>query len=62
MTLLDMVPVTDEQEAEALMFYHMKLAARLFEATGLSHKIPEDEFSHPAISAWLNAMDELYPE
>lgn len=59
--LLDMMSVSDEQEAEALMFYHLRLAARLFEATGISHKIPDD-FSAPAIIAWTRAMEELYPE
>jgi len=61
MILLDMPSVTDEQEAEALMFYHLKMAAAYFEVTGLSHKIPE-EFSSPAMKIWLDAMDALYPE
>lgn len=62
MILLDMMSVSSAQEAEALMFYHLRLAARLFEATDLSHKIPENEFSEPAIRAWISAMEALYPE
>lgn len=62
MILLDMPSVSGEQEAEALMLYHLKMAATYFEATGLSIKIPEDEFSATAIQQWVLAMEALYPE
>ena len=62
MILLDMMSVSDAQEAEALMFYHLRLAALLFEATDLSHKFPENEFSASAIRAWVAEMEKLYPE
>jgi len=62
MTSLDMMSVNDEQEAESLMFHHLKLAARLFEVTGLNPKIPSNEFSSPAIQQWLAGMESLYPE
>lgn len=62
MIYLDQAGMTLEQEAEALMFYHLKMAARFFENTGLSHNIPNDDFSSSAMAVWLGAMNALYPE
>lgn len=61
---VDMDPVENEQEALFLMLHHLKLAAKYFEATPVP--IPPESFAHlwswPAITAWLSAMEALYPE
>lgn len=56
------VPVENAAEAERLMFYHLRLAANLFEATDTCLKIPKDEFSTLAMKVWLRAMAGLYRE
>lgn len=54
-------PVEDEQEALQLMLHHLTLAASYFEATPKDISVP-DSFSAPAMRAWLEAMEGLYPE
>lgn len=61
MTVLHTPQLTPQQQAEALMFYHLEQAALAFENTGLSHTVP-DVFSKPAILAWLSAIEALYPD
>jgi len=63
MISIDSLPVENEQEAEKLLFYHLQLAAQLFEATGwgIEGRIP-DVHSASAITAWLAAIEALYPE
>ncbi len=56
------IPLSDGQEAIYLMFYHLRIAALLFEATDLNPEIPTGEFSAPAMRAWLEQMEALYPE
>jgi len=58
---VDVCPVEDEQEALFLMLHHLKLAATYFEATPTTFDIP-DTFSKPAMRAWLDGMEKLYPE
>ena len=59
---IDIPPVDDEQEALVLMFHHLKMAAAYFEATPTSIGTVPDVHSAPAIRAWLEAMEGLYPE
>jgi hypothetical protein len=56
--------VTDEKAAEYLCVYHLLLAAQYFEATGtdFAAKLPGDEFSLPAMTAWVGTMEALYPK
>lgn len=62
---VDIPPVKDESEGLALMLYHLRLAAAYYEATPdpmpltLGH---EDDFSAPAMDAWLAVMESLYPD
>ena len=58
---VDITPVDDEQEALRLMLHHLKLAAAYFEATPTTWSFDKDHFSAPAIAAWGNAMEALYP-
>lgn len=58
---VDVPPVEDEQAALVLMFHHLQLAATYFEATPTEIVVP-DTFSRSAITAWLGAMEALYPE
>jgi hypothetical protein len=58
---IDVPPVDDEQEALALMFHHLKLAAAYFEATPNTFDIPE-HFSAAPMRAWAEAMEALYTE
>lgn len=62
MMRIEGVAVDNAAEAETLMFYHLRLAAQLFEATDNHLTIPRDEFSSPAIKVWVQAMDALYPD
>lgn len=61
---IDIMSVSDEDEALTLMLHHLRLAASYFEAT--PDPIPtsawQDDFSAPAISKWVQEMDSLYPE
>lgn len=61
---VDAPPVVDEQEAQTLLLHHLKLAAMYFEASpvDLMAALPGDEFSLPAMTAWVSAMEALYPE
>lgn len=61
---VDAPRVEDGEEAERLLFHHLKLAAMYFEATNtdLGERLPADEFSLPAIKAWVEQMEALYPE
>lgn len=62
---VDAPRVTDEEEALVLMLHHLRLAAMYFEATpneNLCERLPADEFSRPAMAAWAEAMEALYPE
>ena len=62
-TNIDAPPVADEQEALSLMFHHLYLAAAYFEAAPSNiDKCKPQTFSAPAIWAWLDAMDKLYPD
>lgn len=58
---IDITGVEDEQEALALMFHHLKLAAAYFEASPTTFDIPE-HFSAAPMRAWADAMEALYPE
>lgn len=60
---VDIRGVENEAEALALMLHHLRLAAAYFEAT--PEQLPEiasDDFSKPAIDAWLAGMEALYPK
>lgn len=61
---VDAPPVSGPSEAETLLFHHLRLAAMYFEATdmNLCERLPADEFSRPAMAAWAEAMEALYPE
>lgn len=61
---IDGPPVKDAEEAEFLVLYHLKMAAAYFEATNLDlcERLPADEFSRPAMAAWVENMEALYPE
>lgn len=61
---IDAPDVANETEAVFLMLYHLRMAAALFEATPETypHNFAHDEFSKPAIWAWLAAMEALYPK
>lgn len=63
---LSITPMTTENEQEALtlMLHHLELAAAYFEATPdpLPENWPGDRFSAPAMVAWADAMDRLYPK
>lgn len=63
MVHIDSVPVENADEALALMVYHLRCAAQLFEATdvNVASRLPRDDFSYPAMAAWLVAIDSLYP-
>lgn len=60
---VDAPPVEDEEAALFLMLYHLRMAAMYFEATPLVGR-PSDpkEFSLPAMQAWFDEMNNLYPE
>ena len=58
---VDAQPVKVELEALFLMFHHLKLAATYFEATPINFDLP-NTFSQPAMRAWLDGMEKLYPE
>lgn len=60
---VDAPAVANEQEGLFLMLHHLKLAAAYFETSPIP--IPPEMdygFSAPAITAWLSAMEALYPE
>lgn len=61
---VDAPPVEDAAEARILLLHHLRLAAMYFEATDedLITTLPGDEFSLPAMTAWVGAMEALYPE
>lgn len=61
---VDAPRVADAQEAEALLLYHLRMAAAYFEATdeNLCARLPADEFSYTAMDHWVAAMEALYPE
>lgn len=54
--------VAGEAEANTLCVHHLRLAAAYFEETSRNLQPPSDEFSAPAMLAWLAAMEALYPE
>ncbi len=54
--------INDEAEAVHLMLHHLRLAAIYFENSPENIGLPADEFSLPAMAAWLHAMEELYPD
>lgn len=56
------VCVKNSKEAEVLMIHHLRLAASFFEATDVALNLPQDDFTHSAMSAWVNAMEALYPD
>lgn len=60
---VDAPRVADAQEAELLCLHHLRLAAMYFEATDLDlcERFPADEFSRPAMAAWVENMETLYP-
>lgn len=60
---VDAPRVEDAKEAEFLCLYHLKMAAMYFEATDEDFiaKLPGDEFSLPAMTAWVGEMEALYP-
>ncbi len=62
-TSIDGLTVGTGAEAEALCLHHLRIAALLFEATDEDFiaKLPGDEFSLKAMTAWVAAMDALYP-
>ena len=53
--------VASEAEAGTLCIHHLRLAAAYFEATSRNLQPPSDEFSAPAMLAWLAAMEAWYP-
>lgn len=61
---VDAPPADDAQQAEFLMLHHLRLAAMYFEATdeNLCPRLPTDDFSRPAMAAWVEAMEALYPD
>lgn len=61
---VDAPRVADHAEAEFLCLYHLRMAAMYFEATDLNlcERLPADEFSRPAMAAWVEQMEALYPE
>ena len=59
---IDTPTVIDEAEAIVLMLHHLQLAAAYFEATPKVIPIDFIHFSHPAIVAWIAAMEALYPD
>tara|TARA_Y100001963_G_scaffold13086_1_gene16352 strand:- start:417 stop:620 length:204 start_codon:yes stop_codon:yes gene_type:complete len=59
---VDMPAVTDERDALRLMFHHLELAASYFEATPKVISAVPNGFSAAAMTAWISAMDALYPE
>lgn len=63
-TGIDCPPVSGAIEAETLCIYHLKMAAAYFEATDLDlcARLPADEFSRPAMAAWAENMEALYPD
>ena len=58
---IDVPPVDNEQEALALMFYHLKMAAAYFEASPTEIETP-DTHSKYAIQAWLMQMEAMYDD
>lgn len=60
---VDAPRVEDEAEARVLLLHHLRLAAMYFEASpeDLIETLPGDEFSLPAMTAWVGAMEALYP-
>lgn len=61
---IDAPRVENAAEAETLLFHHLRLAAMYFEATdeNLTRRVPSGEFSAPAMTEWVAAMEKLYPE
>ena len=61
---IDAPQVRDETEAMVLMEHHLQLAAAYFEATPekFPHSFPADQFSRPAMVAWIKVMESLYPK
>lgn len=59
---IESIEVDSEKEAMFLMIYHLRSAALFFEFTPMKIALPEDEFSHKAMVAWVHAMEALYPE
>lgn len=59
---VDAFPVENEEEARILMLHHLRLAAMYFEATPEHLNLPTDEFSSPAMEAWVSKMEGLYPD
>lgn len=51
----------NEEEAQALMLHHLRLAALFFENTPAKITIPE-EHATTAFSAFCEAMEALYPD
>lgn len=64
MVRIDTDAVKDEKEAEFLMVYHLRMAARYFEATGLNmvERLPADEWAFEPMKSWVSAMEALYPD
>lgn len=61
---IDAPPVNDGTEALVLMLHHLRLAAMYFEATPeeYPHSYCDEDFSRPAIRAWVTNMEALYPK
>lgn len=62
---VDAPRVENGPEALFLMLHHLRLAAMYFEATpeaDLVEMLPPDDFSRPAIAAWIENMEALYPK
>ena len=59
---IDAPSVADEDEAVVLMLHHLRLAAAYFEATPKAITLDFEDFSQPAIVAWIAAMEALYPD
>ena len=50
-----------EQDALHTMWYHLRMAAMMFENAPLSFPIPDfGELWEPAIKAWVSAMKDSY--
>ena len=58
---LDAPSVSNESEAFTLMVHHLSLAAMYFEATADPLPPFPLHFSEPAMAAWAETMEKLYP-
>lgn len=60
---IDTIAVGDADDARKFMLHHLQIAARFFELTDEDLHLSEvDEFSAPAIKAWVAEMENLYKD